>query len=159
VSSDSNGASSSVAAVGFGGSGTAIPISPSGTVTPTAESQIAFSLPFDAVIDRVYASFSNVAVFTVPTGLSAFPCVQLYSAAPGSGTFTPLAGTKTLPVAGFSGQVPALTALFASRSNMGITLPAGTRILIGGQMELAGSPLLALGYYFFFTGAIAVRQA
>jgi hypothetical protein len=111
------------------------------------------------VIDSIYASFSNVTAFTVPAGVSASPEIQLYTAAPGSMTFTPLAGTETLPAAGLSGQNPAFTTLSASRSNIGITLSAGTRILIGGQMVLSGSPLQTLSYYFFFSGAISIRQA
>jgi hypothetical protein len=38
-------------------------------------------------------------------------------------------------------------------------LNAGTRILIGGQMQMTGSIALAQTYYFYYTGGIALRPA
>jgi hypothetical protein len=124
---------------------------------PGLDGQTAFSLPFDAVIERIYATVGNRSVVVVPGGVTMYPFVQLLSAAAGSNTFTPMPATITIPASGLSGTVAANTMLAASTAQLNLALPAGTRILICGAMQTAGSGVLLHSYYMYYTGAIALR--
>jgi hypothetical protein len=118
--------------------------------------QSAFSLPFDAMIENVYADISSAAVFTVPTGITAYPFVQLYIASPGNNTFVAIPNAKAIPSTGYSGSVPAGTTRRAFTKQLSLQLFAGMRVLIVGQMQTSGSGTLLQNFYFHYTGGIAL---
>jgi hypothetical protein len=128
------------------------------TIVLTTDNQSAFSLPFNATIESIYVTLATWVSFTFPVSMSVYPYLQLFTAPAESNVFTPVAQTRIMPTAGFSGTVPANTTRAAFVSNIGLTLPAGTRILIGGLMQIIGSSSLAQNYYFYFTGGIALRE-
>jgi hypothetical protein len=136
-----------------------MPISSTGTITPPLDSQTAYTVPFNAVIDNVNGVVGNSAAFTAPPGNSVRPYILLYTAPPGSSTFTPIAAAKVSPTSGYSGTTPALTTLPITLNGIGATVPAGTRILIAGQTETAGASPIAAGYYFYYNGGIEMHRA
>jgi hypothetical protein len=154
--SDSYGAPKDVAAIGFGNASTAITISSSGQISPPSDANTAFSLPFDAVIDRIYFTLANSSSFTVPSGTTILPYIQLYVAAPGSGVFTPIPGARVAPSANYYGVVTANATRSASQGNINITLTAGMRILIGGMLSATGIGALSVSDNFYFTGGISL---
>jgi hypothetical protein len=159
IHTDSSGAPRDVAAIGFGSATNAITIDANGQVEPLSDSLTTFTLPFDAVLDSVYLTLESSINFAFPSGTVTFPYVQIYAAAPDSVLFTPIPGAAAIPTDGYSGTVPAYTLRTAAQTGIGATLPAGTRILIGGLMSVAGGGNLTSSYYFYFTGGIALRAA
>jgi hypothetical protein len=134
-----------------------ITLAANGTAVLSRDNQDAFSLPFDAVIENIYMTVNIPALFTFPAGIVVRPFLQLYTAAPDSNTFVSLPATKLSLKTGYSGSVPANTPQSASVQQIGLRLTAGTRLLIGGHMEITGTGSLAHSYLFHFTGGIALR--
>jgi hypothetical protein len=130
-----------------------------GTVTLAKENQDALSLPFDAVVESIYMTVNTYVSFTFPAGITVYPFLQLYTAAAGTNIFFPISATKLPLPTGYGGTVPANTPQAASVQQLDLPLAAGTRLLIGGHMEITGAGTLAHSYYFYFTGGIALRQA
>jgi hypothetical protein len=126
-----------------------------GSVALAPDSQYAFSLPFDAVLENLYITIGSAITFTFPAGITVYPFVQLFVANSDSNTFEPL--VKLVPSLGYDGSVSSNTTRTASLSQIGASLSAGTRILIGGQMQISGSGSLSQQYYFYFTGGISLR--
>jgi hypothetical protein len=122
-----------------------------------SDNQSAFSLPFDATIESVYATICTGSDITFPGGLFVYPFVQLYAAKPISNTFTSLPNTAVIPQVGLSGTVLANTTRAASKTQIGLSVTTGTRILICGQIQIRGTGNLAHNYSFNFTGGIALR--
>ncbi|MDR1615842.1 MAG: hypothetical protein LBR98_02370 [Syntrophomonadaceae bacterium] len=159
ISTNNAGESTNVSAITFGGTPPVIALAEDGTVTLQAKNnQDVFSVPFASVIENIYVTFNTYVDFTFPAGITVYPFLQLYIAHPASNTFAPLSMTKLVANTGYSGTIPAHTPRAASVLQMGITLTAGTRILIGGQMEIKGSGNLNQNYYFYSTGGIAIRN-
>jgi hypothetical protein len=153
------GASTTVAALTFGGSSPVVALASNGSVALMGENQDTFTLPYDAVIENIYVTFNTIIDYMFPPGLTVYPVLQLYDAVQDSNVFMPVAATKLIAEAGYTGAVPSHTPASASLRQLGLYLRAGTRLLIGGRMETAGSANLARDYYFYFTGAIALREA
>jgi hypothetical protein len=159
ASTDSAGKPTTVNAITFGGSSPVVTLASDGSAALTGDNQDAFSLPFDAVIENIYVTFNTIVDYTFPSGLTVYPFLQLYTASSDSNTFTPIETTKVAVDTGYSGTVPSHTSRAASLKQLNLSLSAGTRILIGGQMEARGSANLARDYYFYITGGISLRQA
>jgi hypothetical protein len=145
--------------VTFAGSSPMASIAADGSVTLGSNNQDALSLPFDTIIESIYATINSSVTFTFPSGMSVYPFVRLYAADASTNTFSPLAGTETTVSSGYSGAVPANTPRVAATPQIGLYLPAGTRLLIGGAMSVSGTATLSQKYFFYFTGGIAVRPA
>jgi hypothetical protein len=158
MATNNAGEAISVSAITFAGTSPVMTLEGNGTVTLQANNQDVFSLPFAAVIENIYVTFNTYLDFTLPSGITVYPFLQLYTASPASNTFAPLSMTKLAVNTGYSGRVQARTARAASVSQIGLTLPAGTRVLIGGQMEIIGTSNLAQSYNFYLTGGIALRS-
>jgi hypothetical protein len=148
-----------VSLITYGGDPHVITLGSNGTVTLGNGGQAVFSLPFDVIIESIYICIGNLSDFTVHSGATAYPFVELFAAAPASNIFTELSQTKVVPSTGFSGLTHANTMREASVDQIGVRLNAGMRILIGGQMQVTGSGALAQVYYFYYTGGIALRPA
>jgi hypothetical protein len=130
-----------------------------GTVTLSGNRQDVFSLPFDATLENIYMTVNSRATFTFPSGITVRPFLELYTAAPDSNVFTPVPSTKLTVQPGYSGgPIPSNTAQAASVRQIGLQLTAGTRVLIGGHLEISGTGPLLHTYYFYFTGGIALKQ-
>jgi hypothetical protein len=145
------------ALITFGGSPPVESLGSDGTITLGTNDQSPFTLPFDAIIENIYVDIGTYINFTFPSGITVFPFVQLFMAAPASNTFTAIPQTKVMPTAGFSETVPANTMRSASLREIGVSVSAGTRLLIAGQMQINGSGALTQNYYFYHTGGIALR--
>jgi hypothetical protein len=158
LSTDNSGYSLNVSSLAFGLSYPAIKLEQNGTIILSGDNQDAFSLPFDAVIENIYVVFNTYVSFTFPDGITVYPFLCLYSAASDDNTFAPLLSTKLRPDTGYSGSVPKHTTRTASVQGIGLSLLAGTRILIGAQMEISGSSNLGRSYYFYFNGGIGLGQ-
>jgi hypothetical protein len=157
IGTTSTGRPKNVSLITFGGTPPVVDLGSNERVTLGSNDQAVFSLPFNAIIESVYVNVISVVSFTFPSGIDVYPFVELFIADPASNIFTALPQTKTVPSDGFNGQVPADTVNEASLSQIGVLLNAGTRILIGGQMQIIGSGPLSQNYYFYFTGGIALR--
>ncbi|MDR2091226.1 MAG: hypothetical protein LBP62_06250, partial [Clostridiales bacterium] len=157
ISTDSSGNPTNVGAITFGGSPPVMTIEPNGTVILSGDNQDVFSLPFAAVIENIYATVNTFIAFTFPSGITVYPFLQLYAAAPESNIFVPISTTKLTVKNGYSGAVAARTPRAISLGGINLQLIAGIRLLIGGHMEIRGSGALARNYYFYFTGGIAIR--
>jgi hypothetical protein len=157
VGTNANGQSNNVSLLTFSDKSPVLSLDANGNVTLDTDNQYVFSLPFDAVIENVYITVGNWGTFTVPSGITVYPFVQLFTALPESNTFMPMSSSKTLPTTGFSGATPINTMRAGFKSQIGVSLVAGMRILIGGQMQIGGSGSLSHKYYFYFTGGIALR--
>jgi hypothetical protein len=114
-------------------------------------------LPFEAIIENIYVTFNTYTTYTFPSGITVYPFLQLYAAPPADNTFVPLSVTR-VTANGYSGAVPSHTPRTASIKQLGITLPAGIRILIGGQIRTSGTGTLAQSYNFYYTGGISISQ-
>jgi hypothetical protein len=156
---NASGAPQTLSLITFGGDPPVIPLRSDGTATLGNSGQAVFSLPFDAIIENIYINVGNLTDFTPPSGTTVYPFVELFTAAPASNIFTALPQTKVVPSAGFTGLTYANTMRAGSVSQMNVRLTAGTRILIGGQMQTTGSGALTQTHYFYFTGGIALRPA
>jgi hypothetical protein len=159
LGTDANGQPADVGTLTFSNRPTIIPIEPNGTVNLDVDDQNAFTLPFDSVIENVYICVGNLGTVTIPPDTTVYPFVQLFSALPESNNFIPLPLSKTVPTTGFSGTVLQSTMRAASTSQIGISLVAGMRLLIGGQIQVSGSGKLDQRQYFYFSGGIALRPA
>jgi hypothetical protein len=157
VGTTTTGAPRNAGLITFGGDPLVVTLGPNETVSLGRNNQSAFSLPFNAILENVYINVGPLTNFTFPTGLTVYPFVELFAAAPASNVFTALPQTKTVPASGFSGAVTANTMLVASVNQIGVQLTAGTRIIISGQMQITGSGVLFQNYYFHYTGGIALR--
>jgi hypothetical protein len=157
VGTNANGQPNNVGLLTFSDRPIILSLAANGTITLGTDEQYVFSLPFDAVIESIYITVGNFGTFTVPSGMTVYPLVQLFAALPESNTFTPIALSKTLPVTGFSGTTQANTMRAGSNSQIGVSLVAGMRLLIGAQMQITGN--LSQRYYFYFTGGIALLSA
>jgi hypothetical protein len=116
-------------------------------------------MPFNGVINSVYATFGVPVAYTFPSGITVYPYIQLYSAPAGANTFTPLSQTMTATTQGFSGATVANTLRTAGSTQTTGTLPAGTRILITGGMRVtsSGTATVARSDYFYFTGGVGIK--
>ncbi|MDR2659876.1 MAG: hypothetical protein LBC27_07820, partial [Spirochaetaceae bacterium] len=157
IGTDSTGQSQNVRIITFGGDPPVVPLASDGSVTLAPDSQGVFSLPFDAVLESIYITIGSAITFTFPAGISVYPFVQIFTAPPSGNTFTPIPSIKLVPSVGYSGPVPSNTTRAVSLSQIGVSLSAGTRILIGGQIQIIGSSSLSQQYYFYFTGGLALR--
>jgi hypothetical protein len=152
------GSATTVSAITFAGASPVITLASDGTVALSGDNQDVFSLPFNAVVESIYMTVSTRVDYTFPQGLTVYPFMQLYVAAPSINTFTPIPTTKLIVNTGYSGATPSHTTRAASLRQIGLTLIAGIRILIGGHMEIAGSGTLNRDYNFYFTGGISLRE-
>jgi hypothetical protein len=159
MSTNSAGAPTTISAITFAGSSPVMALEGNGTVLLQTNNQDVFSLPFPAVIENIFVTFNTYVDVAFSAGITVYPFLQLYTARPDSNTFTPLSMTKLEVNTGYSGRVPARTPRAASVLQIGLNLSAGTRVLIGGQMEIVGSGNLLQTYYFYLTGGIAIRSA
>jgi hypothetical protein len=158
MSTNNTGAATTVSAITFGGSSPVITLAAEGTAALMGDNQDTFTLPFDAVIENICVTFNTIVDYTFPQGLTVYPFLQLYTAPPDSNVFAPVAETKLAVNVGYSGTVLSHTPRAASLQQLGLSLSAGTRILIGGHMETAGGSGLSRDYYFYFTGGISLRE-
>jgi hypothetical protein len=157
VTTDANGNAHAVALLSFVNNATVTIIRANdGTIALPTDEQLCFSLPFDCVIESIYATFGALAAFTLPSESAATPYVQLYSAPSDSNTFSPLAQTIAAPTQAYSGHIAINTLRTAAVTQQTAPLPAGTRILIVGALSISGTPLQQ-SYYFYFTGGIGIR--
>lgn len=154
-----NGAATTVAPIGSGYAQLdTLPLDSSGSFNLSSRTnhQIAFSLPFDAIIREIYITTGNYEAFS--PGYPVYPYITLYSASSVSNLFTPIAGTATIPTTGLGpGSVPAGTMVSGSTTGLKITLPAGTRIVIGGMVQEPGSSGIA-SYHLYFTGGVGISS-
>jgi hypothetical protein len=130
-----------------------------GTVTLVSGTQSVFSAPFNIVIVSIYMTVGVLVDFTFPTGLTVYPYVELFVASSESNVFSPIPQTRTMLSKGYSGTILSSTMHAASTKQIGLTLPAGMRILIGGGIVITGTVNLARSYYIYYTGGIGLRQA
>jgi hypothetical protein len=129
----------------------------SGNIVLADSNQNCFSMPFDGIIESIYATVSSTVNYTFPTGITVYPYVQLYQAQDVSNTFTPMSMTAFV-TQGYSGYTPANTLRRAVTTQPTSVIPAGTRILITGAMTAIGTGTLQRNDYFTFTGGIALRS-
>jgi hypothetical protein len=129
-----------------------------GSITLDSTRQVCFSLPFDCVIENIYATVGLPATLTFPNGLTVRPYIQIYSAPSNSNTFTPLPLAAAFVTQGYSGQVAANTLRTAESSLQTTPLAAGTRILIVGAMQTEGTAVLLQSYHFYLTGGISISE-
>jgi hypothetical protein len=158
ISTGATGQPINISVLTFGAEPPILPVAPNGSIT-ARDAQSAFSLPFDTVIESVYITVGTLADFNFPSGVTVYPFVQLFAATDESNVFTQIPDTKTVVSAGYSGFVPGNTMRTAFTSQIQAPLSAGTRILIGGAIQLSGSGNLARSYYIYYTGGIGLRQA
>jgi hypothetical protein len=158
VITNETGQSINVSLLTFCGTTPTVTLAANRSATLSKDNQDVFSLPFNAVIENIYVTFNTFVTFTFPNGFTVYPFVQLYTASPSSNTFTPISTAKAAADTGYSGTVQAYTPQTGFLKRIGLSLTAGTRILIGGQMEIIGGGNLARTYYFYFTGGIGLRQ-
>lgn len=155
-----NGAATTVAPIGSGYTQLdTLPLDSNGSFNLSSRTnhQIAFSLPFDAIIREIYITTGNYAPFS--PSYPVYPYITLYSASPDSNLFTPIEGTATIPTTGLGpGSVPAGTMVSGSTTGLNIKLPAGTRIVIGGMVQEPGSSGIA-SYHLYFTGGVGISSA
>lgn len=162
-----NGQATRVALIGFGYIGISELEDPDVSVTLHTDGsfnlsertnrQIAFSLPFDMTIESIYITVGNYGSFS-PVG-TVFPYVQLYQAEPNSNQFNPIANTDVVPATGLGpGSTAANTMLAASKTGLGINLPAGTRIAVGGLVKQTNANLIETNYYLYYTGGLGLTR-
>jgi hypothetical protein len=159
VTTTTTGAPQNVSLITFGGQTPVLSLGAGDNITLGRDNQAAFSLPFDVILESIYADMSTRVALTLPSGITVYPFVQLFVAAPGSNTFVAIPQARALPSIGFSGTVPAQAMREASVRNIGLRLSIGMRILIGGQMRIGGSSSLAHTYNFHYTGGIGLSSS
>jgi hypothetical protein len=159
VGTNASGASKNVGLITFGGDPRVVSLGSGGFITLGRDNQSAFTLPFNAVVDSIYVDISSMTAINIPTGITVYPSVRLYVASPGNSTFVAIPSSQAAPSSGFSGSVSAFTTRIASVKQLNLSLLAGIRIIIGGQIEISGSSGLARDYYFYFTGGIAMHSS
>jgi hypothetical protein len=157
LGTDKNGQSIDIGMITFSNRPAMVFFEPNGTVSLGVDEQNAFTLPFDAVIESIYICIGNFKDETFSPGITVYPFVQLFTAPLEGNNFAPLPLSKTVPATGFSGTVKENVMLAASNSQIGVALTAGTRVFIGGQMEITGGGNLEQRHYFYFSGGIALR--
>lgn len=141
---------------GFGNFSPAITITGGTTFSFPSGEAFSFVMPFDATINGIYMSATNLA-FTPPSGQQIFPYVALATAPPGSNTFTLLPETQTFVDTPYVGGTayPANTILSGSLTGIAVPIAGGTRVAIVCGFETTGSPLAA-SYLFYYTGGISL---
>jgi hypothetical protein len=157
IGTNAAGNSKNVSVITFGGVPPVLTIGTNEIVTLGSDSQSAFTIPFNATIENIYMTAGTASNITFPSGLTAYPVVQLYVSPPASNTFVALPGTAVIPRTGFSGYTAANTIRTASVTQVGISITAGTRAFIGGRLQTSGSANPAQNYNFNFTGGLALR--
>ena len=123
--------------------------------------QLAFSLPFDMTLDSITVTAGCVGKLYPPypeRDVAVYPYIQIYTANAGSNTFFPLPGAFAKPASGILPETAdANTLCEAHKMDLNIKLPAGTRITIGGMMELPGDHRVR-DYPLFFTGGLGMTR-
>jgi hypothetical protein len=158
ISNDAAGNPANALLITFAGIPPVQPLDASGGITLAADSQPAFSLPFDAVLESIYLTVASHSGCKCQEGAACLPFVQLFTAPPGSNRFTALPQTQTAPATGYSGKAPGGELRAASVRDLGIPLPAGTRVLIVGMIRFTGGDTPPRSSYYNFSGGIALRE-
>ncbi|WP_222124494.1 hypothetical protein [Paenibacillus xylanexedens] len=115
--------------------------------------QYSFTMPYDATLNSIYATFSNWAAFT-PNG-NVYPFVVIATAAAGSNTFTLQSDSQVESDTPFTNGISQTenTLLSGSATNINLNISAGTRVAICCAYRTEGATA-ATSYYFFYSGAI-----
>ena len=130
--------------VGFGNSASSVNLVGS-TIDLTGAGgtllNFAFSVPRDGVIESISAQFSNTAALSL-VGSTVSLKAQLYTAAAGSNTFTPLPATVVNLAPALTGILAIGTTTNAILSGLNINVTAGSRILMVFSATAAGLTLV-----------------
>jgi hypothetical protein len=129
-----------------------------GRVLLSHETQQAFSLPFDAVIENVFFTVGAVNSGSMQDAMRVYPCVQIYSAGSESNAFSPLDSARAVAARPFSGSFEPSELRMGYQKGIGARLEAGTRIFIGGFIQSEGEGDLTAAMALTFTGSLAIRQ-
>jgi hypothetical protein len=160
IGTDTNGQAREVTLISFISTVSPTVIITGGNIVLGSFDQNSFSLPYDCIIENIYATICSMSSYTLPSGVTTYPYIQLYSSTPESNIFAPIPQSRAMVTQGYSGSVPAETVRFASSTTPSSVFPAGTRILIIGEMLNTGpAGALERSGNFNFTGGIGVRAA
>lgn len=143
------GSPDELALVGFGTSASGVTAA-GGTIETSALTNVAFSVPRDAIITSFAASFST-SLFTSSDGF--FVTAQLYAADGPDNVFVPMPGASVV--------LPELIGILApgtvtqdTLDDLAIPVAAGTRLMVVVQVTSAG--VLAEVYEGYFSGGIGL---
>lgn|GEM_PF-3492716 len=113
-----------------------------------------FVMPYDGTLRSIYMNSCNY--YTLGNASSVVtPYVALYTADPGTTTFTLLSGTKTPAAIPWTGSTISNSVTTGYQSGLNISIPAGTRIAIVGGCDSNG---LALTQWIEYAGALYLSQ-
>jgi hypothetical protein len=129
-----------------------------------ADKQVCFSMPFDGIVRRIEATMLQYTGFDYADRI-AVPFVELFTADPHSNAFAAQPSTYTqaseslgYPDYGFAGNVHANEPIHGWKDNIGLALPAGTRVAIAGMCRAQGN-VSARDNWFNFSGSIWIEHA
>jgi hypothetical protein len=142
--------------IGYGSSGSITTDSPTQFTLSAAVNWYSFTVPQDSTIDNLYGDMSTTSAWTPASNVTLY--IAIATAQSGSNTFTIIPSSVTpISVPYVQGtSYPAYTSRTASATGLGISVTAGTRIMIiGGMLTSGGTQALTLP--FSYTGGMSLR--
>lgn len=115
---------------------------------------VTFVMPYDGILRSIYMTSCTYGPIGTATSVIT-PYVALYTADPGTTTFTLLSGTKIPAAIPWTGSTISNSVTTGYQTGLNISIPAGTRIAIVGGCDATGT---SVQQWIEYAGALYLSQ-